>query len=139
MEAKIVYVLESGEYSDRRIEAVYDDEELAEKAKERWDADDCRIHKFYLNESPPPIPIGYTIYKVKRRPDGNFLVLPAEATPDNVEAAEKKRTDRRRCRGGAREGQYLFETTVFAKNQQHAQKIAADRFAAFKAALECLD
>jgi hypothetical protein len=123
-----VYVVHSGEYSDRRIRAVFTDKAKAEafqqyadrdNAVEEWELDSAEIPEWYQN--------GFRTYMCQAKEDG--MVTTDEI---NVEGDPEQY-------GGDEVHSYspydkgFMWTYCCARSESHAIKIAADRFAKWKA------
>lgn len=70
--ASEVYLVESGEYEDRGIEAVFDTMESAEALLNVFSAAEARVILYTINASPYPLD-GGKVFCVRMDPDGDVI------------------------------------------------------------------
>ena len=121
MENKFVYVITKGDYSDYHICAVTMDYERAERMKKLYSEryDEARIEKYVLDEDKTT----GSIYYVEFKNDGSAAIRMNEYTEyDNYD------------NGPVVDSWYNpIRVFVRAKDEDHALKIAQDKYAEWKA------
>ena len=117
MENKIIYAVTSGCYSDYRIDALFDTKELAEKfIKSVNNRDFNDIEEYDLNPKEYELNNNYKVYFIRMDEKGNVLHIEETDNTysifnDNVGYCVKRN----------------MYTTVWAKDEKHAVKIANER------------
>ena len=120
-----VYVVHAGEYSDRRIRAIFTDKAKAEAFQqyadrdntvEEWNLDSAEIPEWYRD--------GYRNYLCSVKLDG--IITTTEMDNQDAPRCEERVFSHSHVKG------YTW-TYCRARGESHAVKIAADRFAQWKA------
>ncbi len=120
---KEVFVVTTGEYSDYRIVAVFDNRSLAEnfiaprQGKIPW----MEIEVFKLNPEEIAIRRGWTVYRVKMRRDGS-LEEDVDVAPEDLDEVGSKS-----LMGPYREGYSYLRSYVIAEDTQHSIKIVNEQ------------
>jgi len=114
-----VYLVTDGEYSDYRVLGAYTEKELAERARELWDADS--IEDFDLDAMPPDGPPGMLPYVVSMDKDGQ----PRSINP--VARVSCESVDRGLSIYQYGDGFSWCCGYVWARDEQHAVKIVNER------------
>ena len=121
------YAITEGEYSDYRVLAVFSTKELAEKELPKYGGD-AEIEEFPFDPEIPEPPTGMTGYRCYSSSDGSasafFLSLPQMAEYASMGKLGDVQADPRgRC----------YIVIIWARDKDHAIKIAAEKFARQKA------
>lgn len=109
-----VYVVTSGEYSDYRIVGVFDNENLANLAKE-LEHDSNEVEIYSLNPNADEYNQGLQIRSVTIRKDGDVVVVKLREWGDNF------------TRGHEHKDEYVLTTCMWSKDDEHAIKTANER------------
>lgn len=124
-----IYVLTEGEYSDYHIVALYSTRELAEEAQKLCPFSD--IEEYELDSLQiPEHPSGYTGWHVSINVDKNIIqvsyqydILQGDFKPQEYYSDNSKWPNY----------PSLFVVNCWARDKEHAEKIALDKFYQFKA------
>ncbi len=114
---KKVYVVTSGEYSEYGIEAIFDDEDLAKKFMamfEKKEYDNMKIEEHILNPFKREIAAGFKAYEVIMKKSGDVVDI-------------KLVSDLSETYTPFLDFHYNLCCTCFAKDEQHAIKIANEK------------
>ena len=125
-----IYILTEGEYSDYHILATFSTRELAEEVQKHWpgsDIEECELDALKIPEHPP----GYTAWGQIIKPKTNtiawshlFNILKYGFVPKEY------------YNDGARPWYGFSESTFvvdcWARDKEHAEKIALDKFYQWK-------
>lgn len=106
-----------GDYSDYRVLAIFSTKEQATEQLEAWGGED--VEEFQFNDFLPKPPKGMTNYSAYRR-KGNITIYRSWSTENLKEHGDAV------VEQGTR-------TYLWARNEEHAIKIAAERFAQYDA------
>ena len=114
----VCYVITSGEYSDYRIQAVFSTQELAQSALRHYN--DAQIEEFSVDPDYPTRSdglIGYQCY--------GWSDMSIRPFPRSLEEMSRQNTEKVRTLDGT-DTQSIY---VWAKDHDHAIKIASEKFA----------
>ena len=111
-EQKIIYVVTDGYYSDYQIKGVFDDETLAEQFRLHFGYHS--VEEYVLNLSAPQLRAGLQVYEVRMAHDGTVQYVKRCSDPPN-NTVEFWGDDS------------CMHTEMWAKDEQHAVKIANER------------
>jgi hypothetical protein len=117
MMSKTIYVVTQGSYSDYGIRAVFDDKALAQKFIEAFGSqsyDQMEIEEWELNPCAPALRKGHVPYFLRMNREGEAVEVRAEASAYGF-------GDGGRIGFDVNGNMYI---SLFAKNPQHATKIA---------------
>ena len=122
----ICYAISKGEYSDYRICAIFTTRKKAEAALDAYGVD-AEIEEFRLNPAIPEWSAGRQLYRcIKSLPSGEVYTYSADLSnltfydswlPDYASYFEPHSMHR------------SFRVYVYARDREHAVKIAAEKFA----------
>lgn len=125
-----VYIITKGEYSDYRICCVATNKERAEFLR-KYFSDDWRQAEIetYDTDDFAPVFEGNEIYRVTFNADGTAQTYKVD-DPDCYDLSGKVYS----CRAITDSGEirYIYNVTVFARDSEHAIKIASDILAEWK-------
>ena len=122
---KTFYAVTAGDYSDYHIIAITDNKERAENIKKLYENDYYKpmIEEFFDGEAKDEM-----FYSVKHRTDGTYSVYPQDFDMRNFANVNVVYEGT---------GDWLeYYVDVFAKDENHAIKIAQDLWAEYKAKKE---
>ena len=123
-----IYVLNQGEYSDKHIVALYSTKKLAEEAQKL--CPDSYIDEYKLDSKEiPEHPPGHTAWVVDINAKSNRIVWTCQIDSLNGRF-EPEETYYDGC-GYSRDSKILA-VKCWARDQEHAQKIALDKFYQWK-------
>lgn len=126
-EMEKVYVVTNGEYSDFHIEAIFTTREKAEaflNSREKGDYDNWEMYEYpidYPDFIADKIANGYRLFKVVMDRDGDTISI-GEGNYSDLEYEFRYGID-----WNWHSGRTKFSANVFARNEQHAVKIANER------------
>jgi hypothetical protein len=125
MNKKILYLVSCGSYSDYRVVAIFDDQELAEKLRAiTEDAND--LEEYELNPLKVELQNGWKVYRVEMLKDGT--VQNVNTVPYNeYEFGLRIVPERYNYKMNKPEGELILGATVFAKDEKHAIKITNEK------------
>ena len=125
-----VYIITKGEYSDYRICCVATDKERAEFLR-KYFSDDWRQAEIEIFDTDDFAPIleGNEMYTVTFNPDGTAKAYKVD-DPDLYDRNRKVYSMRTMTANG--KFGYTYSVTVFARDSEHAIKIASDILAEWK-------
>lgn len=119
-----LYVVTEGDYSDYHICGIYSTPEKAERARALYHADSIEE---WEQDAMPDAPEGMTYFAVAMQRDGTTVYV----RPRNADAREEEYdwcpTWPTRWVNGKLESIDAVEFTMFARDEQHAVKIANER------------
>jgi hypothetical protein len=120
----IIYVVTSGSYSDYGIEAVFTDKNLAEKYLEAFRKNrsfsEMSIEEWPANPLGPELRQGYYPFLVRMSKEGSAVdIRPASSSYGFERVSDKTGFDLN----------LNMYTHIFAKDPEHAVKVAAERHA----------
>ena len=140
----IVYLVSDGEYSDYGIKGVYSTTEKAQEAKEQFNSEND-IEEFEL-DSVPAHPKGLFLWEVSMRKDGSLVPNDSERwkTPLRVSADETDyeylpRWSHTTSPSWKNPVVDFVDFYVWAKDREHAAKVAHERWAQLIATNEWTD
>ena len=114
----IVYVVTSGSYSDYHIDAVFSEKELAEAYKERWgEPYDSHVGEWDLDSPDPYQHPGLSCFQIQMGRSGDTHYISKIAPPLGEDE----------IRQSLWKGEPLIEVFCWARDEQHAIKIANER------------
>lgn len=120
-----VYVVTDGHYSDMHIAAVYDTETAAQRHADglyAGDYEEWEVGKAY------PVPKGYKIYYVQYSPHRDqWYTSLAGGSLSLAGESDIYKTNIGKWNDPEPEYDYYFRTYCFARDEQHALKIASER------------
>ena len=121
MSKKRVYVVTSGEYSDFRIEGIFTTRKKAILAKALI-IDSNDVEERVLDEATPPIGRGLDLFTVRIKKDGIHKVFKeGYITGDYISKANNKKCIPFNW------DKSMMECYIWARDEQHARKIANER------------
>lgn len=124
MNTQKCWALTQGMYSDYRVLAVFSDEETARSQMNRWDADDVEELPFNCTIPEPPANMfAHCAVRNQKR----MVIIISKYRPCDYEVAE--RGDKVYYNTHT----FTAETYMYARDEDHAMKIAAERFALYDA------
>ena len=126
-----IYIITKGDYSSYHICAVSTDKKNAETLRkafsDRWD--EARIETYESDEFLTEIENGFKLYDCSMKEDGDMSITIFESSIDYyIDSANFK--VKKYKKGYMAPGYGVY---VWAKDKDHARKIAADKIAEFKA------
>jgi hypothetical protein len=125
------YAITEGEYSDYKVLAVFSTKELAERELPKYGTAQCpaEIEEFPFDPEVPAPPAGMAGFYCGT--DFHGSVFANAKTPHEMAKMAKNGNIGDVRPAGLREKEYCV--TLWARNEEHAIKIAAERFARQKA------
>lgn len=114
---KKIYLVTSGKYSDYRVDGVFNNKELAKKFTKTFGGD---IEEYKLNPLEPFLNLGYKPYKLEISLDGKFWTaedLKDSYWYDHCDIGKVDYNPKIK----------LITLVLWAKNKQHAIKIAREK------------
>jgi hypothetical protein len=114
---KIIYAVSSGCYSDYRIDAIFDNKELAQKFIDTFDSREFNeIEEYDINPNEYELKNNYSVYFVRMDRNGNSIEI--EKRDSTYDCFNDN------CGYCVKGNMY---TTVWAKDEKHAIKITNER------------
>ena len=127
-----IYIITKGSYSDYHICAVSTDKKKAEILRKAFDDNDdwrkAQIETYETDQFLTEIENGMKLYLCGVKDDGGMSIITYESDLDYIVPSDFK--VRKYTKGNMAPG---YGVNVFAKDKEHACKIAADKIAEFKA------
>ena len=119
-----IYVVTEGTYSDYHIEAVFDDEALADelaRLRNELQSADCQVEEYELNALADKIKQGLLLWRVVmlKNGDTDWVHEAAGYYPEILVSIPKLI--------GRRQTEAMLYATVWAKDKEHAIKIANEK------------
>jgi len=123
----ICYAITSGEYSDYRVHAIFTTTEKAEAALPLYGRN-AEIEDFPLDPAVPEWEPGRHLYRCFKHLGGDVAAYPSDLS--ELDSWKTSMLDHFEPEALAPDCSRVF---VYAKNKEHAVKIAAEKFAKFEA------
>lgn len=122
-----IYIITKGNYSSYHICAVSIDKKKAETLRKAFSNGwgEAQIETYESDEFLTEIENGFKLYDCAMKEDGDMSITTFESSIDYIDSANFKV---KKYKNVPRYGVY-----VWAKDKDHARKIAADKIAEFKA------
>lgn len=130
-EAKWIYIVTQGSYSDYHVVDVFDDKEMAQAVVDSYNAgnpyDESRVEEYVLNSGPETGDTGLYPYCVWMERNGDTVRVEqgGREAPNWLTLARTGRTTY--FPKGELSTSKIMETCMFARNEEHAVKIANER------------
>lgn len=123
-----IYIITKGDYSSYHICAVSTDKNKAETLRKAFSDswDEAQIETYESDEFLTEIENGFKLYDCVMKEDGNMSITTFESSIDYINSADFK----------VKKYEKAYKVYVWAKDKEHARKIAADKIAEFKAKKE---
>lgn len=128
----LVYVIIEGAYSHQNVVGVYTHKDLAERCKELYVEENCRMEEYELDKEYP-IPPGNRVFCVYMQKDGNsprqsFDHHPiTECSVNQVGVENLQSVEAHKDGEQIHWGENARRFTLIAIDEQHAVKIANER------------
>ena len=128
-----IYIITKGDYSAYHICAVSTDKKKVETLRKAFSDswDEARIETYETDKFLTEIENGFKLYDCAMKENGDMSITTFESNLDYIDSADFK--------VGKYEKGYMapgYGVYVWAKDKEHARKIAADKIAEFKAKKE---
>lgn len=133
VEKKKVHVVEIGKYSDRRVVAVVDSARMLQRAKRIYELDENAmddLESFAINDMWQ-VPAGYSVWSIAMSKNGDIFVRPEilneqfEETKHFIYFIQNSPVYNRTT--GTYKACDVMRVYVYARNEEHAIKIANER------------
>lgn len=139
-EAKNVYIITQGCYSDYHIVTVFDDEDKAKAFVEAYNKrrtknqDDYCVETYKINSIDVRLAEGKIYFNAWTTISGSLFVEPdPDCDPERVGIVNARHCNAYDSSVGLHVPVYFYSVTVLAENIDKARKIAADKIAEYKA------
>lgn len=125
-----IYIITKGDYSSYHICAVSTDKKKAETLRKAFSDswDEAQIETYESDEFLTEIENGFKLYDCAIKEDGDMSITTFESSIDYIDSSNFKVKKYKMAPG--------YCVYVWAKDKEHARKIAADKIAEFKAKKE---
>lgn len=123
-----IYIITKGNYSDYHICTVSTDKKKAETLRKAFSDSwgEAQIETYDTDEFLTEIENGFKLYDCAMKKDGDMSIATCESSIEYIDSADFK----------VKKYEKAYRVYVWAKDKEHARKIAADKIAEFKAKKE---